>query len=233
MPYSGYQDWERVNLASGYQLVNVNEAFAANTNLGAGNVQAWPFINFSMITPYGSDAYTINFVWTTNATYTSVIFEQSFTVQSECYTAFSIPVLGPFLQIQVQPQAGGNATAVALTAYGAAQYASPFSFGLFDAPLISISIPFTASQVNTYYVYHTYPGSALLTCDSSVSQTMSVESDYYDIGSNAWYRYYKASGNFSTNPLAFVIPLPGTQVRIAITNGAAGANINAALTAIP
>ncbi len=233
MPLTGYQDWQRTTVQSGYPVIAVNQAVTAGTWFAGGSVQDWAFLNFSAYTPAGSDIYQVVIEWYTDAAYANVIFTDVFNIQSDGESAFPVPVMGPYMRMYVYPKAGNNATVIQVTLYGAMAYASAFDMGQFAGPLIADNSAYAANGSKTFYVFHTYPGRAILQVNSAVSQTTHVYIHYYDFASNSFLLAYASNGNYSAVPLLIEIGMAATQYNVQVVNGATAGNCVTSLTAVP
>lgn len=229
MPLTGYQDWQRVDFAAGQIVASLNQAVTANTAINCSNLSAWPFINFAFFAPPGADNYQIAFQWCIDNTYTTTVASDFMTINSDMSWELCIPVLTPYLQVQVNPKAGGNNTVVRMTVYGSLEYAESYNFYLFSTPMILDSSAYGINATKQFFTFNGTPFDAWLNIFCPTAAAADCFIDYFDFGANAYKTYYHVGKPALGVPLITRVPLIAAQARLNIVNGGTAQTITTSL----
>lgn len=219
MPLTGYQDWQRVNYAAGLIVANWNAAVSATVNITALNIAAWTYINVQMFNPSGGPLLNVVFNWYSDATYSVIVFTNTQTLSSNMNTGFCVPVMTPWLKIQLNPKATGNNTVITLNVYGADQYSTPYEFATFASPLVNASHALGISGTSSDFTFFNYFGNALLHVTTSSANPCAVDIGYLDYATNAYINYLHYDAVSLSAPLRELIAIVASQIRINLTNG--------------
>src|SRR5215469_2340020 len=208
MPLTGYQDWQRVEFASGEIVIGVHQAITATTDFTAINLSPWTYINVSFFAPAGADNYSFGFEWFTDSTFSVIASTNAITVNSDMNGFLCLPVQTPWMKLHVIPKAGGNATVVTITCYGAQQFSQAFAFDTFATPQLLDSSAYAINQTKQFFTFTLY-------------------------GANAYKTYINLGKPALGVPLTLVFPQIWAQLRVNIVNAGTAQTITTSLTAVP
>lgn len=232
MPLTGYQDWQRVQYAAGFIVLNVNQAIQNQTTFNLPNVAAWPFLNVSFFAPAGASNYQVGVNFCSDSTFATIVATTSVTFNSNMNGLYCIPVLTPWAQVVITPNPTGNATAIKVSFYGALAYTEPWGFATFSTPMILGSHALGVNGTSNDFTFTNYEGNAILTSWASSTGTWQIDVAYFDFGAQAYKTYLHFSVAASAQ-LTVQVPIVFAQIRITLTNGSTSQTVNVALSAIP
>lgn len=231
MPLTGYQDWQRVNFAAGLIVASWNAAVSAAVGITAINMSAWTYVNIQLFNPGGGPLLTVQYQFYSDNTFTNQVFVGSITLSSNMNTAFCLPVVTPFLKINLVPKATGNNTVVVMNAYGANQYSTPYEFATFASPLANASHALGINGTSSDFTFFNYFGNALLHVTTSSANPCAVDIGYLDFTTNAYINYLHYDAVSLNAPLRELIAIPASQIRVNLTNGGVAQTVVFALVA--
>jgi hypothetical protein len=231
MPLTGYQDWQRVNFAAGLIVASWNAAVSATQNIRAINVSAWTYLNVQMFNPGGGPLLNVQLVWFADSAFSVQVYNQNIILSSNMNTAFCVPVVTPWVQINLVPKATGNNTTIVLNVYGSNQYSTCFEFGTFSNPLTAGAHALGINGVSNDFTSFNYFGNALLHVWTSSANPCAVDVGYLDFATNAYITYLHYDAVALGAPLRELITVPASQLRITLTNGGVAQTVTQSLTA--
>lgn len=231
MPLTGYQDWQRVNFAAGLIVASWNAAVSAGVGINCINLSAWTYVNIQMFNPGGGPLLNVQYQFYTDGTFTTQVFAGAVTLSSNMNMAFCLPVMTPWLKINLIPKATGNNSVVVMNAYGADQYSTPFEFATFAAPLIQASHALGINGTSSDFEFFNYFGQAMLHVTTSSANPCAVDIGYLDFATNAYINYLHYDAVSLNAPLREPIPIVASQIRINLTNGGVAQTVNCVLVA--
>lgn len=233
MSLTGYQDWQRVNYETGYTLYEIAGPISATVNSTVFNVQAWQSVLMRLFAPAGSDYYVVNLYWYRDAAGTDSLAQQVCVIGPNSLANLPITVQGPYLQIYVDPSAGGNATTVYFNFFGQSSQPRAFEIGLFATPFIHNSSAYAASEVLNFDVTAIYAGKAFLSVYANSGAIVSVGAYYWDFTLKA-FKEYAAFGHVAGYVIVNQeIPMMAAPTRVVVVNGATAQTIVTFLTPTP
>ena len=231
MPLTGYQDWQRVNFAAGLIVASWNAAVSATQVITALNVSSWTYLNFQLFNPSGGPLLSVGYQFFTDATFSVQTFAGNIVLSSNMNTGFCIPVMTPWLKVNLTPKATGNNTVVTLNVYGANQYSTPYEFGTFSTPLSSGSHALGINGTSSDFTFFNYFGNALLHITTSSANPCACDIGYLDFTTNAYINYLHYDAISLNAPLRELIAIPASQIRVNLTNGGVAQTVKFALVA--
>lgn|SRR5215469_1838375 len=233
MPLTGYQDWQRVEFASGEIVIGVHQAITATTDFTAINLSPWTYINVSFFAPAGADNYSFGFEWFTDSTFSVIASTNAITVNSDMNGFLCLPVQTPWMKLHVIPKAGGNATVVTITCYGAQQFSQAFAFDTFATPQLLDSSAYAINQTKQFFTFTLYGGNAMINILAPTAAAANCFIDYFDFGANAYKTYINLGKPALGVPLTLVFPQIWAQLRVNIVNAGTAQTITTSVTAVP
>lgn len=227
----GYPDWQRVQYASGGLIGHISGTFTTAQVVGPINVQSWNQLLVEGRWGAG-DNYTVDAQWFSDNGVTLL----PPTTQA-CFSSFSampwgVPVLGPFVELTINPVAGTAFANTSVYVYGSSPIYTPGA--LKDSSLASDNFTQVAAA-NTNYnqgLIQWYNGRMMVDAFTSAGGPCTVELDYFDPRISGYRRFWQASVPASGQMNPNVVQIPPYPVQLIIQNGGTAQTVNVNLTPI-
>jgi hypothetical protein len=229
MTTPGYPDWERLVRAGGDPIVSINQAITAQANLGPFNVQQWASVIMFCVTGVASDIYQINWLWFADKAMTQLLSSIFQVMADNMQFPLTVPVAGPWLQIQIIPKAGGNVVPVTFTLYGAASQYNSWSVNTYSGGLYRDFSAYAANGTLTFTAANVFYGDAIFSLDATTAVTGNIIIRFLEFSSGLYRAYYQWQTISAGNRILERISMLAAPWQVAITNGATAQSILSAL----
>jgi len=233
MTLVGYPDWERLVRSGGDAVVTYSNSVTANTQLGPFNVQQWQEIMTVCLTQAASDDYQLLYSWYDTKTLTNLLSQGFQTINANQLMPLAIPVVGPWLVINLIPHVGGNGKPVLLTVFGMSSNPSTFDINTYSGPLFHDTSSMGASQVTTWTLANIHYGNAIMHFGPDIAAMESVRIRFFEWSSHSLQEIYRWPDVSNTNSLTERISLPAAPIVVDYKNGATAQGITASLMPAP
>jgi hypothetical protein len=232
MQLAGYPDWQRVQYAGGLQIANVTEDMSGGVNLGFFNVQAWATLLCSVNVNAGSSTYQVQFAW-----YTAGVGGAQIAVTNLVYTATNtgtmyVPVLGPWVFIQVTSSPTTDHTPVTVSIYTSANLLSGYDALDRSTPLASDVSAYGINQNKVVTTNRAYAGNAILFLDVQSQDLCTATIEFWNFAvTPAWVEMSGVRLSGASGDMTALVAIPACPIRLHVFNGPTAQNVGVALTA--
>ena len=217
MSLPGYPDYARVELEAGYLLAGANAAFLAPTQLFAGYLGSWPFINFFWNAAGGAAHHQVIVSYYRDGTFSSLIAEQIAVRDSNCTGLRQFATLSPWVVISVVPDISTDHTVVQYAFYGTVAAASPSKLGSLDTVFFEFSSSVAASTMVDVSVVKIYPGPVIFTWFTSAT-SFEFFIQRWDYGTATWKNIMDLNSDGAARSDLIEVALPDAPVQVVISN---------------
>lgn len=229
----GYPDWERLVRSGGDAVVTFSNHVTANTQLGPFNVQQWQEIMTVCLTQAASDDYQILYSWYDTKTLDNLLSQGFQTINANQLMPLAIPVVGPWLVINLIPDVGGNGTPVVLTVFGMSSAPTTFDINTYSGPLFNDTSSMGANSITTWTLSNIHYGNAIMHFGPDTAAMTYVRIRYFNWSAHALQELYRWPDVSNTNSLTEKISLPAAPIVVDYKNGATVQFITASLMPAP
>jgi len=233
MALVGYPDWERLVRTGGDAVVTFSNKVTVNTQLGPFNVQQWQEIMTVCLTQAASDDYQIVYSWFDTETLTNLLSQGFQTINANQLMPLAIPVVGPWLVINLIPHVGGNGTPVLLTVFGMSSAPTTFDINTYSGPLFHDTSSMGANSTTTWTLSNIHYGNAIMHFGPDIAVMQYVRIQFFEWSSHSLQELYRWPGISNTNSLTERISLPAAPIVVDYRNGATTQTITASLMPAP
>lgn len=219
-PNQGYPDFARVNLAAGFLLYGAQVPYTTPKTVFQGYVGIYPYIDFWWSKFLGTDEYLVQFIWFADSTFSTSVASQLTVRDSNSQGAAQYAVLGPWLQINIQPNVGGDNNPAIVAIYGTTGRAPAGIQVSDDVPFFQYNTTQAAGTVTTP-TKTIIPGPAIL---SYFSGAGTFSFSILSLNRNSFtYTEYWTIQQAQPASGSLLVALPDSPTKIQIFNGGAGA----------
>lgn len=182
MTTPGYPDWERVTRVGGDFVTVSRTAISSTVILGPFNVQQWSTIMMWALTPVGSDFYQINWLWYDTQNQNNLLSSIFQIIGPNMEFPLPVTVGGPWLKIEIVPQAGGNNAVPVFSFTGMRNAPSAFEVNTYSAPILRDNSATPINTVVTFTGANIHYGNAILTINPPAGPLSAVFFRFYNLG---------------------------------------------------
>lgn len=224
----GYQDWQRVQYASGSLLDSGNKVVSAPYTSPVINVQNWNQLVFNM---YSDDSafHYVDFNWYETSALGLTVMSSEFGFAQFPGGVWVTTVKAPYVQYTINPGVGTFTFGQVWSLYGSVpQFTSYQTKGAGWQNMSQVQA-LAANQVLTSAVLPWYEGRILIDPQRTTTGACKLEFLYHDPNGNSDNVFYTLATQQGVNANPNDIWFPPYHVKVRYTNGATAQTVNLGL----
>lgn len=220
MTTPGYPDWERLIRAGGDPIATINQNITVTKTIGPFNVQQWASVMMFCVSAVGGDVYQINYLWYADQAQNTLLSSIFQVLGPNNQLPLNVPVAGPWLVVQVVPQAGGIAKPVVITLFGMASSFSTWAINTYSSALLQDSESYAANETINFFGADEFYGAAVLNVIPDHAAITGFDLQTYVWNNAAMVPLVQAKAIFAPDGFSQRIAMPAAHWQLTVVNGA-------------
>ena len=232
MALVGYQDWQRVQYSSGYAIGTVHAPVTGTSFFGPYNVQNWNSVIAFLFNFSNSETYAFDFIFYDDQALTTTLGVLTYVVTNGQAPVICVPCSGPWLEIRVRTQIGGDPSPLTINLSGSMNILRPEYLNPINDTFLTQSIAYLANTNTQTRLSSWYNGGVLVDAYSNLGGPAFVKLEFARFGSGAWIEFATVPAPAEASATAIRFSLPPCPVRASVFNGGTAQSITVNVTPV-
>lgn len=232
MSTPGFPDFQRLQQSVGAEVLVCSQVVNATFTSPVLSMGAFGYVNMAAQLQGLADYYEVLLSWMTDRSGAQTVATQTIILVPSGNNAIQVPVITPWLQVQIRNWNGVDTAPITVSFYGTNAMSPNLSIADGFAPFIQFNGPIAAGVTDTVNASTLYSGPASWGVACGTTGAWHAHLDFYSVQTASWIIMFEVhSAQFGQNSVLDV-RLPPVPVRMVIVNdGTASATFFGAVVA--